>query len=90
MRELIPECAAQGYRTHILFADQVARTYWWNNQALSGSMRRLRMRWIRVGFWRRGGMGFGREGIGKGWDIYEEEGGAWEGWAEVVMCVQTS
>jgi len=37
MRELIRDCAKEGYgeyRTHILFADQVAGTYSWNNQAL--------------------------------------------------------
>lgn len=37
MQELIAECARQGYgeyRTHILFADQVAGTYNWNNNAL--------------------------------------------------------
>ncbi|KAJ9133282.1 Vanillyl alcohol oxidase [Pleurostoma richardsiae] len=37
MREMISECAERGfgeYRTHLLFADQVARTYSWNNQAL--------------------------------------------------------
>ncbi|KAI0602691.1 glycolate oxidase [Biscogniauxia sp. FL1348] len=37
MREMIAECAAMGfgeYRTHLLFADQVARTYNWNNGAL--------------------------------------------------------
>lgn len=37
MRELILECAREGYgeyRTHVLFADQVAGTYNWNNNAL--------------------------------------------------------
>ncbi len=37
MREMIAECAAHGfgeYRTHLLFADQVARTYSWGDQAL--------------------------------------------------------
>ncbi|KAL3476991.1 hypothetical protein BJX99DRAFT_270145 [Aspergillus californicus] len=37
MRELIAACAREGYgeyRTHLLFADQVAATYGWNNQAL--------------------------------------------------------
>ncbi|KAF2251120.1 vanillyl alcohol oxidase [Trematosphaeria pertusa] len=37
MRELIAEAASEGYgeyRTHLLFADQVARTYSWNNNAL--------------------------------------------------------
>lgn len=37
MRELIRDCAKAGYgeyRTHILFADQVARTYGWGDQAL--------------------------------------------------------
>ena len=37
MREMIKAAAEKGYgeyRTHILFADQVAATYGWNNQAL--------------------------------------------------------
>ena len=37
MRELIAECAREGYgeyRTHVLFADQVAGTYNWNNNSL--------------------------------------------------------
>lgn len=37
MREMISECAAQGfgeYRTHLLFSDQIARTYSWGDQAL--------------------------------------------------------
>ena len=37
MRELIAEAAREGYgeyRTHLLFADQVAETYSWNNGAL--------------------------------------------------------
>ncbi|KAI0119686.1 putative vanilly-alcohol oxidase [Daldinia grandis] len=36
MRDMIKECAERGfgeYRTHILFADQVAGTYNWNNSA---------------------------------------------------------
>lgn len=37
LREMIRDCAQEGfgeYRTHILFQDQVARTYSWNDQAL--------------------------------------------------------
>jgi hypothetical protein len=37
MRELIDDTAKEGYgeyRTHILFQDQVAGTYNWNNYAL--------------------------------------------------------
>jgi len=37
MREMIAECAEHGfgeYRTHLLFQDQVARTYSWGDQAL--------------------------------------------------------
>ncbi len=37
MREMIQEAAAEGYgeyRTHLLFADQVAQSYGWNNGAL--------------------------------------------------------
>lgn len=38
MREMIAKAAAEGYgeyRTHLIFADQVAATYGWNNQALN-------------------------------------------------------
>ncbi|TFK47732.1 FAD-linked oxidase-like protein [Heliocybe sulcata] len=37
MREMIAEAAAQGYgeyRTHLIFMDQIARTYGWGDQAL--------------------------------------------------------
>jgi hypothetical protein len=37
MKELIEQCAKEGYgeyRTHVLFADQVAATYKWGNNAL--------------------------------------------------------
>ncbi|KAK3713481.1 hypothetical protein LTR37_008439 [Vermiconidia calcicola] len=37
LRELVHDCAKEGfgeYRTHLLFQDQVARTYSWNDQAL--------------------------------------------------------
>lgn len=37
LRELIRDCAKEGYgeyRTHLLFQDQVARTYGWGDQAL--------------------------------------------------------
>ncbi|EPS43627.1 hypothetical protein H072_2365 [Dactylellina haptotyla CBS 200.50] len=38
MREMIAKAAAEGYgeyRTHLIFQDQVASTYGWNNQALN-------------------------------------------------------
>ncbi|KAF3937750.1 hypothetical protein ABW19_dt0203969 [Dactylella cylindrospora] len=38
MREMIAKAAAEGYgeyRTHLIFADQVAATYGWNGQALN-------------------------------------------------------
>ncbi|KAK5174373.1 uncharacterized protein LTR77_001453 [Saxophila tyrrhenica] len=37
LRELVDDCAKEGfgeYRTHLLFQDQVARTYGWGDQAL--------------------------------------------------------
>ncbi|EPQ50565.1 vanillyl-alcohol oxidase [Gloeophyllum trabeum ATCC 11539] len=37
MREMITEAAAEGYgeyRTHLIFQDQISRTYGWGNQAL--------------------------------------------------------
>ncbi|KAF3916253.1 hypothetical protein ABW21_db0201202 [Orbilia brochopaga] len=39
MREMIAKAADEGYgeyRTHLIFQDQVAATYGWNNQALNG------------------------------------------------------
>ncbi|KDQ57615.1 vanillyl-alcohol oxidase [Jaapia argillacea MUCL 33604] len=77
MREMIEEAAKNGfgeYRTHLLFADQVARTYGWNNQAL--------MRFnetIKDALDPNGILAPGRAGIwprrfrGKGWEILEED-----------------
>ncbi|KAL3489208.1 hypothetical protein BJX62DRAFT_252752 [Aspergillus germanicus] len=76
MRELIAECAAEGYgeyRTHLLFADQVAATYGWNNQAL----RRFNET-IKDALDPNGILAPGRNGIwprayrGKGWEITED------------------
>lgn len=74
MRELIQECAKEGYgeyRTHILFADQVAGTYNWNDNAL--------MRFnetIKDALDPNGILAPGRNGIwpkkyrGKGWQLF--------------------
>ncbi len=77
MREMIDECAAKGfgeYRTHLLFADQVASTYNWNNSAL--------MRFnetIKDVLDPNGILAPGRNGIwpkrfrGKGWELKTED-----------------
>lgn len=74
MRELIASCAAEGYgeyRTHILFADQVAQSYGWNNQAL-----RTFNETIKDSLDPNGILAPGRNGIwpksyrNKGWEIY--------------------
>ncbi|KAI1080585.1 vanillyl alcohol oxidase [Whalleya microplaca] len=77
MREMIAECAAKGfgeYRTHILFADQVAGTYNWNNSAF--------MRFnetIKDALDPNGILAPGRNGIwpkryrGKGWELGVED-----------------
>ncbi|KAL4790922.1 hypothetical protein BDV19DRAFT_401729 [Aspergillus venezuelensis] len=73
MRELIAACAKEGYgeyRTHVLFADQVAATYGWNNQAL----RRLNET-LKDALDPNGILAPGRNGIwpksyrGQGWEI---------------------
>ncbi|OAA59578.1 FAD-binding, type 2 [Niveomyces insectorum RCEF 264] len=73
MRELIGACAARGfgeYRTHLLFADQVARTYSWGGQAL------LRFHeTIKDALDPRGVLAPGRNGVwprayrGRGWEL---------------------
>ncbi|KAI1392444.1 vanillyl alcohol oxidase [Hypoxylon trugodes] len=77
MRELIQKCAAKGfgeYRTHLLFADQVAGTYNWNNSAF--------MRFnetIKDALDPKGILAPGRNGIwpkrfrGKGWELTEKD-----------------
>lgn len=77
MREMIAECAAEGYgeyRTHLLFADQVASTYNYNNGAL--------MRFnetIKDVLDPNGILAPGRNGIwpkkyrGKGWELGEND-----------------
>lgn len=77
MREMIAECAAKGfgeYRTHILFADQVAGTYNWNDSAF--------MRFnetIKDALDPNGILAPGRNGIwpkrfrGKGWELTEKD-----------------
>ncbi|XXH02587.1 hypothetical protein Hte_008965 [Hypoxylon texense] len=77
MREMIDECAAKGfgeYRTHLLFADQVAATYNWNNSAF--------MRFnetIKDVLDPNGILAPGRNGIwpkrfrGKGWELKTED-----------------
>ncbi|CAK7229628.1 hypothetical protein SBRCBS47491_007315 [Sporothrix bragantina] len=73
MRKMIAACAARGfgeYRTHLLFADQVARTYSWGGQAL------LRFHeTIKDAVDPRGVLAPGRSGIwpaayrGQGWEL---------------------
>ena len=77
MREMIAACADRGfgeYRTHLLFADQVARTYGWGDQAL--------MRFnetIKDALDPNGVLAPGRNGIwprryrGKGWELGAED-----------------
>ncbi|KAI9822644.1 MAG: hypothetical protein M1827_000363 [Pycnora praestabilis] len=74
MRDLIAAAAAEGYgeyRTHLLFADQVAATYSWNNQTL-----RKFNETIKDALDPNGVLAPGRNGIwperfrGKGWEIY--------------------
>lgn len=77
MREMIAECAALGfgeYRTHLLFADQIARTYSWGNQAL------LRLNeTIKDALDPKGILAPGKNGIwparfrGKGWELGEKD-----------------
>lgn len=75
MREMITECAEKGfgeYRTHLLFADQVAGTYNWGGRALA----RLNET-IKDALDPNGIMAPGRNGIwpmrfrGKGWELGE-------------------
>lgn len=77
MREMIAECARKGfgeYRTHILFADQIARTYSWGDQAL------LRLNeTIKDALDPNGVLAPGKNGIwpkrfrGKGWELGEKD-----------------
>lgn len=77
MREMITECAKKGfgeYRTHILFADQIARTYSWGDQAL------LRLNeTIKDALDPNGILAPGKNGIwpksyrGKGWELGEND-----------------
>jgi hypothetical protein len=77
MREMIAAAAKEGfgeYRTHLLFADQVAETYGWNNQAL----RRFNET-IKDALDPNGILAPGRNGIwpkeyrGKGWELIGEK-----------------
>ncbi|KAK4934281.1 hypothetical protein LTR10_024400 [Elasticomyces elasticus] len=76
MREMIDDCAKEGfgeYRTHILFQDQVAATYNWNDGALMKFNERLKDSLDPNGI-----MAPGRCGIwparyrGRGWEIGKE------------------
>jgi hypothetical protein len=78
MREMIAETAKEGfgeYRTHLLFADQVAQTYGWNNQALMRFNETLKDALDPNGI-----LAPGRNGIwpknyrGKGWELLGEKG----------------
>ncbi|KAH6708778.1 glycolate oxidase [Leptodontidium sp. MPI-SDFR-AT-0119] len=75
MRELIRECAKQGYgeyRTHLLFQDQVAETYGWNDGALRKFNEAIKdtldpnsiLAPGRNGIW-------GKEFRGKGWELLD-------------------
>ncbi|KAK3986359.1 hypothetical protein QBC44DRAFT_352420 [Cladorrhinum sp. PSN332] len=77
MREMIADAAVEGYgeyRTHILFADMVAGTYNWGNNALSRFNETIKdaldpnsiMAPGRNGIW-------GRRFRGKGWEILGKE-----------------
>jgi FAD/FMN-containing dehydrogenase len=77
MREMIAACAARGfgeYRTHLLMADQVARTYGWGDQALMRFNETIKDALDPVGI-----LAPGRNGIwprrfrGKGWELGEED-----------------
>src|SRR3569833_1460145 len=77
MREMIAACAARGfgeYRTHLLFADQVARSYSWGGQALMKFNET-----IKDALDPNGVLAPGRNGIwprryrGKGWELGEED-----------------
>lgn len=80
-RALIDECAAEGYgeyRTHILFADQVAQTYGWNDNAL------MKMNeTIKDALDPNGILAPGRNGIwpkrfrGRGWEILGSDTRMW-------------
>lgn len=77
MREMIVECAKHGfgeYRTHLLFQDQVARTYSWGGQALMRFNETLKDSLDPNGI-----LAPGRNGIwpkkyrGKGWELGPED-----------------
>lgn len=77
MREMISEAAKEGfgeYRTHLLFADQVAESYGWNG----GALRRFNET-IKDALDPKGILAPGRNGIwprdyrGKGWELVGEE-----------------
>ncbi|KAE8451923.1 hypothetical protein EG329_002764 [Mollisiaceae sp. DMI_Dod_QoI] len=77
MREMIAEAAKEGfgeYRTHLLFADQVAETYGWNG----GALRKFN-EVIKDALDPKGILAPGRNGIwpkdyrGKGWELVGEE-----------------
>ncbi|KUJ19925.1 glycolate oxidase [Mollisia scopiformis] len=77
MREMISEAAKEGfgeYRTHLLFADQVAKTYGWNG----GALRRFNET-IKDALDPKGILAPGRNGIwpksyrGKRWELVGEE-----------------
>lgn len=77
VRDMVAACARQGfgeYRTHLLFADQIARTYGWGGQAL------LRLNEsIKDALDPRGILAPGKNGIwprrfrGRGWELGEED-----------------
>lgn len=77
MREMIAEAAAEGYgeyRTHLLFADQVAATYGWNGQALRKFNETIKDALDPNGILAPGRNGiWGRNYRGQGWELVGEQ-----------------
>jgi len=77
MRDMIAEAAKEGfgeYRTHLLFADQVADTYGWNNGALRKFNEGLKDVIDPNGILAPGRNGIWPKGYrGKGWELLGEE-----------------
>jgi FAD/FMN-containing dehydrogenase len=77
MREMIAAAAKEGfgeYRTHLLFADQVAETYGWNNQALRRFNETVKNALDPNGIFAPGRNGiWAKEYRGKGWELIGEK-----------------
>ncbi|KIW89089.1 uncharacterized protein Z519_10574 [Cladophialophora bantiana CBS 173.52] len=83
MRSMIDDAAKQGYgeyRTHLLFQDQVARTYNWNDNALMKFNEKLKDALDPNGILAPGRCGIWPERYrGRGWEIGKEGRGTSEG-----------